>query len=343
MLNRFNLIIVNKNKNMTKFDVVTIGSAIKDVMFYSDEISVIKNKKDLLRQAMFAVEYGAKIEVDKVYVNYGGGALNVGVGLHNFGLKVAPMINLGKDWVGQEIYYFMKEQGLKTPLVQIDHKHPTGFSVILTAAKDKEHTIFTYKGSSCFLKLPPTLDRVDTEWYYVAPLSIEKWDEEFIKVIEQVKPAKSEVKIMWNPGSKQLKDFIKMKKFLPYVEVLMMNKDEATELVMNVYGRKVDKKKINQSRYLLDLLKKLGVKNLVITDGPKGAYGIDRRGKYYFKKSAAKKIVDTVGAGDAFGSGFLASFQHHHDFDKALTMGIKNSAGVLTEIGAQNGLLKGKF
>lgn len=324
---------------MKKFDVITIGSAIKDVMFYSDEISIIKNKKDLLRQTLFAVEYGAKIEVDKVYINYGGGALNVAVGLNNFGLKVAPLINIGKDFVGQEIYYFMKQEGLYTDLIRVDHEHPTGFSVILTAAKDKEHTIFTFKGASCYLEIPKNLHYFKTNWFYVSALSTTDWSSEFAKLISLVKSGES--KIMWNPGSRQLRDYNMLKKYLSFIEVLMLNKDEAIEFVLNVFKNDVEREKINQSRYLLDQIKKLGVKNVIITAGARGAYGIDNKNKYYFKKSLAKNIVDTVGAGDAFGSGFLAKYQSSYDFDKALEMGSKNSAGVLTEIGAQNGLLKG--
>ena len=83
-------------------------------------------------------------------------------------------------------------------------------------------------------------------------------------------------------------------------------KYEATELAINAFGRKVDKKKINQSRYLLDTLKKLKMKNLIITAGDKGAYGLDEKGHYYFKPARKTKKVDTVGAGDAFASGFLS-------------------------------------
>ena len=325
---------------MKKIDVVTIGSAVKDIMFYSDEISILKNAKDLTRQKLIAVEYGAKIELDKVFVNYGGGACNVAIGLKNFGLSVAPLIRLGKDWVGQEFYYFLKDRGLITGLIEVDHEHPTGFSIILTAAQDKEHTIFTYKGASCFLTIPSNLKQVKPDWLYVSPLSMAKWEVEFKKIVDFAALTKEQTKILWNPGSKQLKDYKKMKTFLPAVDVLIVNKDEAIELVLNLYGKHVEKAKVNQSRYLLDLLKDTGVKNAVITAGGRGAYGVDENNRYYYRKSEAKKIVDTVGAGDAFASGFLAGFHVFKNFEKALILGTKNSAGGLSEIGAQNGLLK---
>ena len=55
------------------------------------------------------------------------------------------------------------------------------------------------------------------------------------------------------------------------------------------------------------------------------------------------RIVDTVGAGDAFGSGLLAGLIRFEDFEKALKIAIRNSAAVLCRVGAQNGLLKIKL
>ncbi len=327
---------------MKKMEVVTVGSALKDITFYSDEIDIINNPRNLLKQKLMAVEYGAKIEIDDVFVNYGGGALNVGVGLHNFGLRVAPLINIGKDLAGQEIYYFLKNKKIDLSLVKIDKSHATGFSLILTCAKDREHTIFTHKGSSLYLELP-NLKAIKTDWFYVSALSMPRWNFLMTKICQRASQSantKMPVKIVWNPGGRQLKDFAKMKPLLPMVEVLIVNKDEAIELVWNMFKWKIAKEKINQPHYLLEQLKNMGVKYAVITAGARGVYGLDDKNKYYYVPSKSKHVVDTVGAGDAFGSGFLAGFQRLGNFQKALELGIKNSAAVLTQIGAQNGLLK---
>ena len=326
---------------MKHVDVVTIGSALKDITFYSDQIEVLKNSPDLKRQKLMAMEYGAKIEVENAYVNYGGGALNVGVGLHNFGLKVAPLINIGNDLAGQEIYYFLKKKKIDLSLVKIDKNRATGFSLILTTPVDNEHVIFAFKGSSRFLQLP-NVDQIKADWFYVSALSMPGWQNMISKLVKRVslsKDSKKPIKIAWNPGSKQLKDYQKMKPLLPLVEVLILNKDEAIELVLNMFKWKVDKNKVNQPRYLLDQLKKTGVKYAIITAGSHGVYGIDDKGKYHYQASKSKYIVDTVGAGDAFSSGFLAGFHKSGKFEKGLILGIRNSAAVLTKIGAQNGLL----
>ncbi len=336
--------IKTQTKNMRKVEVVTVGAALKDVTMASDQISVINNKKDLTRQKLMAMEYGAKIAVDQVALTYGGGALNVGVGLHNFGLKVAPMVCIGKDWNGQEIYYFLKKEGLETDLVTVDSKHATGFSFVLNAELDHEHVIFTHKGCSTFHRFP-NLRHVKTNWYYISSLTMDDWSIQMREIIKQVDRTREDlhpIKIAWNPGSRQLKDFKKLIHFLPKVELLILNKDEAIELALNVFGRRANKTKINNAKYLLDLLKLLRMKNLVITDGKNGAYGHDSQDKYYYERSQAKKVVNTVGAGDAFGSGFLAALIKTNDFGKAMKWGIKNSAAVLSAVGAQTGLLKGR-
>ena len=323
---------------MKNFDVVTVGSALKDIMFYSDEIGIIKNpKNDPLREKLMTVEYGAKIPVKKVFVNYGGGALNVAVGLKNFGVNSSPMVTVGKDQVGKEIYSYLKSQKIDTYLMRVDSEEKTGFSIIMTAVKDREHTIFTHKGASDNLEVF-NLKNFRTKWFYVSSLTNHDWAYQFDKIVRQTK---RNVKIAWNPGSLQLEESEKMIGFLPEIEVLILNKDEAIELVKNDNPRTV-KTRLNDSKYLLRKIKAYGPQKVVITQGVRGAVAIDELNNYFYAPavSVIHRIVDTVGAGDAFSSGLLAGLVKWEDFEKALRLGIRNSANVLYRVGAQNGLLK---
>ena len=92
-----------------------------------------------------------------------------------------------------------------------------------------------------------------------------------------------------------------------------------------------------------DLIKKLhqfGPSISVITQGAKGAYVYD--GKKLLYKSALKNrvVVNTTGAGDAFGSGFVAGLLlFKYNLSRSLSLGICNSGMVVSKIGAQNGLI----
>jgi len=330
-----------KKQNMKLFDVVTVGSALKDIMFYSNEIDIIKNpKKDPLREKLMTVEYGAKLPINKVFVNYGGGALNVAVGLKNFGLDVAPMASLGNDQVGKEIYSYLKGLRISSNLVRVTKEDRTGFSIIMTAVKDREHTIFTHKGASNHLEVFG-LRNFRTKWFYVSSLTSHDWALQFDKVVRQTK---RNVKIAWNPGSLQLEEHDKMRMFLPEIELLVLNKDEATQLVKSEKPR-TPKAKLKDTKYLLRTIKSFGPNKVVVTQGARGVAAIDDTGNYYYMPSQGvkSKIVDTVGSGDSFSSGLVAGLVKWDNFEKALKLGIRNSAFVLYRVGAQNGLLKIKL
>ena len=53
-------------------------------------------------------------------------------------------------------------------------------------------------------------------------------------------------------------------------------------------------------------------------------------------------LIDTLGAGDAFGSCFVASLAQGKSVPDALRAGIVNSASGIQQLGAKPGLLEGK-
>ena len=53
------------------------------------------------------------------------------------------------------------------------------------------------------------------------------------------------------------------------------------------------------------------------------------------------KTVDSTGAGDAFGSGFLAAYAKGKTFKQALIFASANSTSTIQHRGAKNGILSG--
>lgn len=186
----------------------------------------------------------------------------------------------------------------------------------------KEHILFTYRGSNDDLSFRDIkLANYSTDWFYVSSLPALGWE----KIIKNLTAYKK--KIAWNPGSQQLASIDRVKKFLPKIEVLFLNRDEALEF-----------KKLKNIKSLLKYLHGLGPRVVVITDGAAGAYTYDGQ-KYYFLKARSSKNVDTVGVGDAFNSAFTSALIYGKSIKDALRWGINNSASVVAQIGAQNGLL----
>jgi len=111
---------------------------------------------------------------------------------------------------------------------------------------------------------------------------------------------------------------------------LIVNHDEAMEF-----------RKLKEIKGLLAYLLSLGPKLIVITDGDKGAYAYNGKA-YHFMKAKSTKVVNTLGVGDAFGSGLTSALIYGKSLKEALRWGIVNSASVVSEIGAQKGLLTNK-
>jgi fructokinase len=326
-----NIIVIFK----AMFNKVTvIGSANRDLMFYTDNMLLLDNKSDLLRQRLIAFEYGAKIYSRQVYFTYGGGGADVAVGLASLGISNQAILSLGDDLLGREMLTYLQSKKVKTSLVQRYRGAITGTSAIINVGHSREHVIFVYRGANDRLELSPViLQKINTPWLYMASLP-----EHFKNKLDDLFAhcQKRKIKVAWNPGGHQLKLSLKfLSKYLKQTQVFNVNRDEALELLVSLK----DKKTKNNIQQIIKTLHSFGQKITVITDGQKGAYVYDGQ-KIYFRAADKKKVVNTTGAGDAFGSGFVAGLiRYKGDIEKSLKLGILNSGSVVKKIGAQIGLL----
>ena len=329
-------------KTLKSFDVVTIGSTTRDITFCTDELKVIDNPKDLLRQKLAAFEYGAKISVKTIDMNLGGGAANTAISLARLGLKTGVISKVGQDDIGKSILNNLHDEHVGINLMQIDLKEPTAFSFIVACEKTHERTIFTYRGASTKLRLAyADLKNIKTKWFYISALSGKHWLNNLSVVFKKARL--NSTKVAWNPGSPQLASgAIKLQKFIQKTEVLILNKDEALELVLSDKGYKHKKRTyLNNIKNLLPLIHTYGAKITVITDGKKGAWSYDGR-RSYFTEAKGKKGLDLTGVGDAFGSSFVAGLIRFKSTTKAMKVAAINAGSVCVKKGAQNGLLTWK-
>ena len=324
---------------MPKHDFLTIGGATEDISFCTNEATMVDNKKDVLRQKLMAFEYGAKLNVEKSYSTFGGGAANAAVTFAKLGFRAAAILAVGSDNRGQDIVNNLKKRKVGTDFVQKIPNIETGFTFFIVG-RDKEHIGFSNRAANQKLVIGKKElgEMNNSKWIYITSLS-GKWPE----ILNNVFKAKA--KIVWNPGHVQLHaGFSALGKFLAKTEILTVNKDEAIELVVsNPEHRNKNNRFLNDSRNLLKIIKGYGPKIVVITNGPLGADAFDGKNFYHQDIVVAKKRVDTTGVGDAFGSTFVAGLEiFKGDIAKAMYAAIKNAAAVISEMGAQNGQLSRK-
>ena len=320
---------------MKKYDIITIGGATQDIMYYTNDAQIINNKKDILKQNLIAFEYGAKILSNDITITFGGGGMNTAINCSFLGLKTATFLNLGKDWIGELILKELKNKKINTNYINQDKKHYSGFSFIINYKHDNEHTIFGHRGSNDELIISKEkLSKINAKWFYIASLSgKENIIKQNINTIFEKATSKN-IKIAWNPGEKQIKYGHKFfKKYLKNTNFFNMNKNEAIELVLS------SGIKSNNIEKIIKTIHSWGADIISITDGINGAYVFDGK-KLYYKKATIQKCINTTGAGDAYGSSFISGMiLYKNDLEKSLKLAIQQSGNVVSKIGAQNGLM----
>ncbi len=173
---------------------------------------------------------------------------------------------------------------------------------------------------------------VAADWLYVNSLATDDWFSKLDKLFSSAN--KKKVKIFWNPGSRQLTLGKKLSKLIKKVDILDLNRQEAEYLIKDF---KLSDGNISG---LLKAIHKAGAKNILITEGHKGAHFYDGK-KIYYHGAFKVKPTNTTGAGDAFGCGFLAGYiNSNYCIKHAMRWGMLNSHAVIIKTGAQKGLLR---
>ncbi len=323
--------------------IITIGGAIRDVFCVTDMAKMIIDEENISCGKMLAFELGSKIYINKFLNTMGGSACNVSIGLKKMGVNAFPYVEVGDDDAGEIIKEELKRNKVPVKLVHIDRKKQTGFSFFIVDSSSREHVVFVGKAASEDINIDiKEISKMKPEWLYVGSLG-KCPEDEFLK-IRAIKK-NTDVKIAINPGIDQIerknKELLKVVKLS---DVLILNRDEAISMATHGsdgINKNIPEYGLSQIRFLFDESKKWGADIVVIADGEDGVYLKDwHTNKMYFCEAyPAKKLVDTTGAGDAFASGFMASFIQGETIERCLRLGAVNGSSVVQFLGAQEGLL----
>ena len=200
------------------YDFIAIGGATRDISFFVDR--------------GVALEYGAKIKIDKFYYSFGGGAANAAVNLAHFGFKTACLSAIGADEGGQKIINNLKGRGVKTELIEKIRgaESGTAFDLINSIG---ERILFVERGANRSLTVNGAgLQALKkTKNIYLASLSGD-WVKVLRRIFSVIGPGGPE--ICWNPGARQFDRGLKfLAPFLKKTSVFALNKEEAVELILS--------------------------------------------------------------------------------------------------------------
>ncbi len=302
--------------------IVTAGAALQDV-FLIDHDDFGTNKRGYFNQ----IELGSKIDIDRVHFSTGGGATNAATTFARSGHETIFMGCIANDPAGEAVIAALDREGIDSSYVSYAKNIHTGYSVILLTPSG-ERTIMTCRGASAkFDHLnPEDLESIYPDWLYVSTMrgNMNMLDQLFTR-------AKSlNAKIMFNPGNLELEHQKQLLGLLPDVDVLLVNKKEAQKIV--------------QGSSLSELAHRLHnyCSHVIITDGNQGAIAISPDLVYRLGLYEDVPVKDATGAGDAFGSGFLAAFAAGKSFKDSLIFASANSTSVVQYIGGKSGIISNK-
>lgn len=299
-----------------QFDVISIGSATIDIFIQS---------KDLITTPdIVGLRPSSKNEIDKSLICSGGGATNSSVAFTRLGLNSAPVSLIGKSYLNQYIFDDLKKDKISDQFICTDKKDTTDFSVILVP-ENSHRTILTNRGKTSLRPKHIPWNKIkNTSWFYIT--SLEGNLDLLEKTIGFAK--ENNIKIAINPGKRELKNRRQIISLARMVDFLLLNREESEILFDQTFDNIVAE----------NLIHKLNIPIIAVTDGSKGAY-VFTDSRQYFSPSANPKSVDETGAGDAFGATFVAALIKGKSPQDALFWSIKNSASVVSQMGSKPGLL----
>lgn len=303
-----------------KPQILTIGKATQDVFLTSS--------KDFQPFVHKGVQYeqlplGKKIHIDDVIFSTGGNATNAAVTFARQGINCKYIWALGTDVASQVILAALDAENIDTSGVVQDAHYRASYSTILLAPGG-ERTVLNYVGTTIKdTGYPLDLDVLQyVDWLYLSSINN-------MTLLDRIvtKAAKANVKIMMNPSGIELAEPKKLKTILEDVAVLALNKEEAQELVP---GETLDELVRHLTRYCPVVL---------VSDGPNGVLATDSKTIVRAGMYEDVTVVDRLGAGDAFGSGFLSKWAIGKSLKEAIIFASANSTSVVTKVGAKTGIL----
>jgi ribokinase len=266
------------------------------------------------------------IQADAFLQVPGGKGANQAVAVARMGAPVALLGCIGSDTVGQTLLKNIQAEGIETAGIFVTPEEPTGLGFI-TAAPNGYITNVYVPGAN--LKLTP--QNVNDAWNNLQPADIlvTQLQNPLESILEACQLAtQAGIKVILNPSPARLFDA----SLLPFVDILVPNQNSASRMTnIDIVSTKTAEKAAKK-------LIELGVKNVIITLGDKGALIVSADGNQTYTPAVPIKIVDTTAAGDAFIAALATALWEKRSLNSAVRMAVAAGAVTVSRVGGQTAL-----
>lgn len=309
-----------------QIDFLAVGDTVTDAFIKLNKHQAWIETDNPMETKELCMRFGDKLPYDGVDVVVAvGNSANAAVSAHRLGLNTAFATNIGDDKFGQEQMEAFEKEGLDTTYVKVHQGEASNYHYILRYGPERtilvKHTEFNYS----FPQISPA-----PRYIYLSSLAANSlpYHHELVAYLKK----NPETRLAFQPGTFQMKLGTKtLKELYEHTHIFFCNKEEAQRILET---------KEDDIKELLKMVRDLGPKMPVITDGPNGAYVLDGDDVWWGPMYPdSSEPVDRTGAGDAFSSTFTSAIALGKTVEEALQWGPINSMNVVQYIGAQKGLL----
>ena len=314
---------------MTRFDVVTIGNALVDVLSYEDDAFVIRTGVE--RGAMTMVDAARS---DEIYGHMGpatevsgGSAANTAAGLASFGGRGAYIGRVAGDTFGKVFTHDLRSLGVHFESPVAADGVPTGRCLVIVTP-DAQRTMCTYLGAA------NQLDRSAIDEAVVAGASVTYlegylWDEARAKdairrAAEIAHRADRRVALTLSDPfcvdrhRSEFRELIESS-----IDVLFANEHEITML----YEVDTFDEALHHVRGHCEIA--------ALTRGPHGSVIVNGEDVHVVDAHPVDRVLDTTGAGDLYAAGFLYGFTEGYPLGTCGRLGSLAAAEVISHLGAR--------
>jgi len=278
-------------KRQRKYDVLVVGEL---------NIDLILNKI-----ASFPT-MGKEILADEMTVTLGSSSAIFANNLSILGSKVTYIGKVGKDSFADQVCATLKKSGVDIGNIIRTSEFSTGLTVALNY--DNDRAMVTYPGAMQDLNIGDIADEALNTASHMHLSSIflqEGLKPDVIRIFKRAKELGLSTSFdpQWDPHEKWDVD---LKGLLPYVDVFLPNKNELQQFTAYSTIEKA-----------LETIKSF-CHVVVIKNGEQGALMWDKTKVVTQKAFLNESVVDAIGAGDSFNSGFIYKYTNRKSLAECL-------------------------
>ncbi len=262
----------------------------------------------------------------------GGAEANVAIGLSRLGLRTAYASRVGADPFGDEIVRTLRGEGVDVSMMQRSSERPTGVMVKELRSPD-DVRVHYYRHDSAVTELDDIGEIPAARRVHATGITLALGPGPAAAVRELLAAARGMgAQASFDPNIRlklwTLDDAVgAIRPLLHHVDDLLLSEAEALA--------------ITGAGHLSDALGELadhGIARVVVRRGSEGAVGLDGGARTEVAATAPGPVVDCVGAGDAFTTGYLFEQLRGATFEAALRTGAWVAGHVVAHVGDYEGL-----